>query len=308
MEVDQDGGLIWQELYHDGVFGRLLRTHDGGFILAGESLAFGNGNQGYVLKVDSQGSEEWHQDYGSADGDGLWSVVELENGDFVFGGGTDSTEVGSHAFWLVKTDSEGEVIWERRYQENFDCRLKDLIILPDSGLMFVGERFAGDYPVAYRLDSTGNVTWNFNLGPIGNAVFYSVLLLEDNSYLFAGECYPRNGRFNEFWLVRTAPDLFDVNDVVPFDPVFPSHYSFEPPYPNPFNATVSIRYQLPSDELLRIAVFDLSGREVAVLKNGKETAGYHTVTWQADCQASGVYFCRMEAAGFKRTVKLILAK
>jgi len=88
----------------------------------------------------------------------------------------------------------------------------------------------------------------------------------------------------------------------------PADFALDAPYPNPFNATVNIRYQLPSEELLRIAVYDLSGREVAVLKNGKETVGYHSATWQADGQASGVYFCRMEAAGFKRTVKIILAK
>ena len=96
--------------------------------------------------------------------------------------------------------------------------------------------------------------------------------------------------------------------VVLLDPVFPLHYSFEPPYPNPFNCTVSIRYQLPSEELLRIAVYDLSGREVAVLRNGKETVGYHSATWQADGQASGVYFCRLNAGGYANTIRLNLVR
>ena len=298
VELDCDGEVIWQEIYYDGYFERMLKTNDGGYILAGESRAFGNGNQGYVLKADSLGEEEWHRDYGSADGDGLWAVVELENGDFVFGGATDSTEIGNQAFWLVKTDSEGEVIWERRYQENCSCRLKDLITLPDSGLMFVGGRSTGYYPVSYRLDSTGDVIWNLNLGPIGDAVFYSVLLLENNSYLFAGECYPRNGRFTEFWLVRTEPDSFGVNDVVLLDPALLAHFELLPPYPNPFNSATTIGYQVPTTGEVSISVYDLLGRQVAMLVNGKMQAGNHRVLWIADNQASGIYFCRMQSVDF----------
>lgn len=88
----------------------------------------------------------------------------------------------------------------------------------------------------------------------------------------------------------------------------PLEFHLSAVYPNPFNATVNIRYQMPSEEPLRIAVYDLSGREVAVLKDGMETAGYHHVSWQTDNQTSGVYLCRMETGEFKQTSKLILVK
>lgn len=86
-----------------------------------------------------------------------------------------------------------------------------------------------------------------------------------------------------------------------------SHVTVES-YPNPFNATTAIRYSLPAAGTARVAIFDLSGREVVRLAEGPHAAGSYTVTWNAAHSASGLYFCRVESGREVQTRKLMLLR
>ncbi len=88
----------------------------------------------------------------------------------------------------------------------------------------------------------------------------------------------------------------------------PSEFRLLGAYPNPFNSTVSIGYQTPVAGVVTLKVFDLSGREVATLASGRQGAGEHRVVWSADGQPAGLYFCRMEAGGVSRSVKMVLVR
>ena len=91
-----------------------------------------------------------------------------------------------------------------------------------------------------------------------------------------------------------------VEDIVsPNFPETPVQFKMYPAYPNPFNSTTTITFQLPFQSNVRLSVHDLVGREVAVLVNQNLTPGTHEVRWEADDQPSGMYFCMMEASGFR---------
>ena len=79
-------------------------------------------------------------------------------------------------------------------------------------------------------------------------------------------------------------------------------------YPNPFNPTISINYGLQKDGYIEIMVYDASGRLVEELVNQNQTAGYHSITWNASNQASGMYFAKMVAGDVVQTQKLVLLK
>jgi hypothetical protein len=79
-------------------------------------------------------------------------------------------------------------------------------------------------------------------------------------------------------------------------------------YPNPFNSTIEISVELESDSEIDIAVFDLLGREVARLHEGRLPAGMSAVTWRADDQPSGVYFCRVFSNGQEVTRRITLLR
>ena len=79
-------------------------------------------------------------------------------------------------------------------------------------------------------------------------------------------------------------------------------------YPNPFNPSTSIRFSLPKESSVDLSVFDLLGRRVATLAEGRMAAGEHTVTFAPSHLASGVYFYRLQAGGLVLSRKLILLK
>lgn len=79
-------------------------------------------------------------------------------------------------------------------------------------------------------------------------------------------------------------------------------------YPNPFNPTTSIKYELPENSLVELSVFDMLGRKVATLVNGRKEAGYHQVDFDASQLASGVYIYQLQAEGKIFTEKMTLIK
>jgi cyanophycinase len=90
--------------------------------------------------------------------------------------------------------------------------------------------------------------------------------------------------------------------------IVPARFALDDNYPNPFNAETNIRYQISDIRYLRLAVYDLLGREVAVLVDEKKQPGSYEVKFDAPGLASGVYVCRMEAGQFVQARKLLLLR
>lgn len=88
----------------------------------------------------------------------------------------------------------------------------------------------------------------------------------------------------------------------------PIIFKLYPPYPNPFNPSTTISFDLPEAGNVSLKVYDIAGREVAKLMNGYQNAGNHEVIFDAEGLTSGVYFVRLEAGGFRQTKKILLIK
>lgn len=88
----------------------------------------------------------------------------------------------------------------------------------------------------------------------------------------------------------------------------PEAFRLEQNYPNPFNPTTVVSYQLPAVSDVRLIVYDLLGRDVAVLVNGKQVPGRYEVRFDASGLASGVYLYRLTAGGSVQTRKMLLVR
>ena len=91
-------------------------------------------------------------------------------------------------------------------------------------------------------------------------------------------------------------------------PELPAEVALAQNYPNPFNPTTIIRYELPESQQVRLEVYDISGRLISTLVNDQVTAGTHTVTFDAQHLASGIYVYRLQAGGMVISRKLTLIK
>ncbi len=91
-------------------------------------------------------------------------------------------------------------------------------------------------------------------------------------------------------------------------PVPPGSYKLYNNYPNPFNPTTTIRFEVPSSSVVWLGVYDILGREVSVLVNERKDAGIHEVKFDASGLSSGVYFYKLTAGGFTETRKLLIVR
>jgi hypothetical protein len=95
---------------------------------------------------------------------------------------------------------------------------------------------------------------------------------------------------------------------VPSRGTLPLTTGLEQNYPNPFNPTTAVSYQLPAVSEVELAVYDLLGREVAILVNGRRPAGRFEVKFDGSGLASGVYICRLRAGQYLESRKMVLMR
>jgi len=115
---------------------------------------------------------------------------------------------------------------------------------------------------------------------------------------------------NDDWGLRdptAGGQNVSVNDEA-VDPSFPQEFSLTPNFPNPFNPVTRINFGIPRAAHVQLKVYNICGREIAVLKDGPMKPGYHDVTFRGDGFSSGIYFFRMEADDFVATKKMLLLK
>jgi len=79
-------------------------------------------------------------------------------------------------------------------------------------------------------------------------------------------------------------------------------------YPNPFNISATISYQLPVSNYVKLEVYNLLGQKVAALVDERQEAGYKSVTWNASKVSSGVYFYKLTTGEFSKTQMMMLVK
>jgi len=88
----------------------------------------------------------------------------------------------------------------------------------------------------------------------------------------------------------------------------PKTTSLYPNYPNPFNPSTTIKYELPKSSMVRVSVYDMLGCEVSMLVNEGRDAGVHEVKFDGSGLASGVYLYRLRAGAYIQTRKLLLIR
>lgn len=180
----------------------------------------------------------------------------------------------------------------------------------------------------------GNIKWVLEVDPNGSSKEARATLLSWNSEalsnLSKGTWSLRKGRDGSGEVViddmRTAGGFTvsgrevqyftisaSLSGDAPGDAILPSRHALQANYPNPFNPETTIRFEMPASGQVTVKVYNTLGQLVQTLVEGAIDAGSHTVTWNGRDHAgqtvpSGMYFYRMDAAGFSDTRQMILLK
>jgi hypothetical protein len=88
----------------------------------------------------------------------------------------------------------------------------------------------------------------------------------------------------------------------------PTEFALNQNYPNPFNPSTAIKFAVPKISNVKIAVYDITGREIATIVDEQMNAGYYSIQWNASNIASGIYFYKLQTEDFVSVKKMILLK
>ena len=123
IRTDNKGKKIWMHTFggSGSEDGRSVKqTNNGGFIITGYTMSYGQGGSDiFLIRADKDGNQIWTQTYGGATDDLGNAVQETHDGGFVIAGHTNSFGNGVDAY-LIRTDSDGNRVWEYTYGENSD--------------------------------------------------------------------------------------------------------------------------------------------------------------------------------------------
>jgi hypothetical protein len=94
----------------------------------------------------------------------------------------------------------------------------------------------------------------------------------------------------------------------PSDDFIPASFTLEQNYPNPFNPTTTITYSIPKESQVSLKIYDVMGKEIVELVNGKQSTGSYNLEFDAASLASGTYFYKLIAGDFVSVKKMVLLK
>jgi hypothetical protein len=166
---------------------------------------------------------------------------------------------------------------------------------PNQNTLTYGIHFFG--PGVDTTFATGDTSATFLAGP----------LQPGSSYILTGTVTDGNNTTASSNSL-SFPAASTFTDVHLPEKALPTTYALAQNYPNPFNPTTVVSYQLPAVSDVRLVVYDLLGREVAVLLNERELPGQYEVTFDGARLSSGVYFYRLFAGSYAETKKMLAMK
>ena len=182
-------------------------TDDGGLIVVGTTASYGSGaGDVWLLKYDSQHELIWSRTFGGSSIDQGWGVRQTVDGGYVIAGMTQSSGAGNADGWLIKTDAEGNMIWNQTFGSSTYDWLTSVDLAQDDGFILGGIKGTSnalDEGWLIKTDSLGNVQWQRTYGWNDYDQIFSVIATDDGGYAMTGNSNPSAGGRSRTWVVRT---------------------------------------------------------------------------------------------------------
>ncbi len=322
-----DGGATWRNVLHDIMFPMndvVFTTRDTGWVIGGPVSRL---KQGAIDKTTDGGITWQEQQFPR---DAVFSSIDMISSQIGWVAGSDGTVLGTTdggTTWALKRAMNGEYI-----------RSVDFIS-PTHGWI------AGNGGVLEKTTNGGD-TW-ISQSP-GRNFWFETILFTDRGTGWAGgydtltkrSCILKTTDGGDSWYSQTINDRLStsITDIFSLDgrtvwatgdagtllvttnggdiyqePSSQAGYVLLQNTPNPFNTTTIIKYALPpalrNERVnVKLAVYDLTGNEIAVLVNEEKTYGTYEVRWNASGLPSGIYLCHLTAGGFTASKKMVVVR
>jgi photosystem II stability/assembly factor-like uncharacterized protein len=317
-----NGGVTWRTIYdgnpnYSNYYGiTLSRNHSMGWIVGGKYSAGSTSILGMHLGYTAPlmlgylgrgvGIDFIDEQVGWACGDGWW-IMKTTNGGNSWIQQTSGVMGGPWGFQEIKFfnaevgiavgDSgviqktvNGGATW-------YNVRKKDELLFSvsvhnDSVAYLVGSK------KAVMVTTNQGETWNSQDTPISSSITF-------------GQVFFINEK--EGWIVGSNGTILHttnggVTAIQENTYTLPDEFNLKPAYPNPFNPSTTLEFDIPRTSYISMKVYDIMGREVETLVNEELNVGSYTVKWDATKYSSGVYFYKLHSENFTEMKKMLLVR
>lgn len=197
VKTDEKGNIKWNKTYeraHTNSSMAFVETDDGGYAIASSTAYFGaNGVDAWLIKTDFEGNVQWNKTYGGTEIEHTSALVKTVDNGYLLTGWTTSFGAGERDSWIVKTDSQGNMQWNKTYGETIDDYFLSSVQTRDGGYI------AAKYNInslwkrtawIVKIDASGNVEGTIEYTPTQNVIWltyaHSIIETDDGNYVFTG--------------------------------------------------------------------------------------------------------------------------
>ena len=209
VKIDANGNLLWTSVIRGSNADALTaieQTSDGGYVVGGYTDVTSYNQDFYLAKLNSNGSLEWDKHIGRFHSEFAASVHQTFDGGYAIAGQTNSTTYSDNEFYIVKTDSAGNLQWSKMIGGSGQEHGYDTKQTSDSGYVMVGNTSGfgsgGNDIYAVKLDSAGVLEWAEAVGGSGDETANSVIQSADGGYAIAGYTNGFGAAGNDVYVVK----------------------------------------------------------------------------------------------------------
>lgn len=279
IKINSNGDLIWEKSFGgsndeigigfaDGNRNlEIIKTQDGNFMIAGftksdDGIFTENkgGNDFMLIKFDTHGNLIWQKTYGGSGEDYLAGIIELDDGNFIVVGSTNSSDgsltenFGGFDTWVARISENGDLIWSKSIGESLDDWLLSIRKFDSQGFIIggfskyqVSDNFVTNKGKLVHLDINGNLLHTKFFDQHYNIWFRSIEILENQSIIL-------NGQMDTYTLMKLAPNFME-NQMVDVKSI--------QIYPNPSKNILFF-----SEELKDIEIYNSLGQKIRNFEKG----------------------------------------
>jgi hypothetical protein len=301
VKLDSNGSLQWAKTIGgtgDEFAYSIVQTTDGGYAVAGRTGSFGNADKMYIAKLDSSGMLQWTKVV-AVNFDRAYSIVQTADGGYAVAGG------GMAGMLIVKLNPDGSLQWSRVVKAgSVPTYAYSIVETTDGGYAAAG--YGGILGAIgmfiVKLDNNGNTCGNtvsHNVSIDSGGILGSPVPTVTNISLLDTSVTPPTGS-------RGYVTPICVIGIQPISNEIPASYKLYQNYPNPFNPATKIKFDITGTLMsseCSLRVYDMLGKEIAVLVNQRLQPGTYQVEWDGTNYASGVYYYKLSILNSGSSVK-----
>ncbi len=210
IRTDSSGDTIWSQTFggaDDDEGHSVQQTTDGGFVIAGNTESYGAGSDDiYIIKTNSSGTAQWIKVFGGYYSEIGNSIIQTSSGGYIVAGFTASFGAGGRDVYLVRTNSDGNLLWTKTIGGVNDDEGHSIQQTADGGYIIVGatKSFGAGNSDVYliKTDASGNTVWTQTFGGSNYDVGHSVQQTSDGGYIITGY-YQSSSTGANVYLIKT---------------------------------------------------------------------------------------------------------